>query len=833
MRKKIFTFLLALVASVGMSWASVTWISDQYGNEKGYNAGTPFTKDGVTVTMSDNAFFNVSYWGDASLQCINGTFDPTAGNYVFSNSLGENFVKIIIAAGYPSEWEWFPKGDGWVLSGDEYNGYILTWTGNASTVTLMDNELHSVHQSIEGDIVFMFESDSEEPEPAGNVKLIEFQVPASWENDNTPISIADFPDFVATTYEIASALPVTSEPSLVVFDFPGDDEVSVYSKMGGQVSKASTGAIKREAFFENTQVHYYYPVLEGGEPTPQPQIGPKEVLDLGTTGCVGEHYQLTGGGTNIYRTVGGVDDKMITIESLHGEIIDNISLKLYYYNVWTGYSVAASSGDVSSWNYDAYDDLVITNINATSVTLSRVGSGQENGYVMFEKVTINNSDEPQPEPQPEGDGKLAGAFTINADGDQIVFSKGNLQYQASTTTWQFATNQYDMIGADNANISDTYTGWIDLFGWGTGNCPTKKSTDDEDYSTFTDWGVNAISNGGNEANLWRTLTRYEWAYLIQTRTNAADLKGQATVADVHGFVLLPDSWTLPAGLSFTAIPNDWTTNVYTAEQWAQMEAAGAVFLPATGYRNPDIVYVGEKGWYWSSDVLTDLAAYDFEFTETNSRVFGSRHYFGQPVRLVTAYDAPTPQPAEDVDITPNVDPDHAGVYYSTFFDSANKYALPAGVEAYVATRDGANLLLSKIADAGQTIPANNAVILKSSVDQFTLTVSDAEAVTFTATNDLQGTDVSIATPDNCYVLAGNDGVGFYHYTASMLNPHKAYVIYSGSNQAPHRMPFVFNQATGVDQVPSDQVQSTKILENGVLYIIKNGVKYNAQGQVVK
>jgi len=321
-------------------------------------------------------------------------------------------------------------------------------------------------------------------------------------------------------------------------------------------------------------------------PTPQPQIGPKEVLDLGTTGCVGEHYQLTGGGTNIYRTVGGVDNKMITIESLHGEIIDNISLKLYYYNVWTGYSVAASSGDVSSWNYDAYEDLVITNINATSVTLSRVGSGQANGYVMFEKVTINNSDEPQP------------------------------------------------------------------------------------------------------------------------------------------------------------------------------------------------------------------------------------------------------QPAEDVNITPNVDPDHAGVYYSTFYDSANKYALPAGVEAYIADLSGANLLLTKIANAGQTIPANVAVILKSTVTPFTLSISDAEAVTFTATNDLQGTDVSIATPDNCYVLAGEDGVGFYHYTASMLNPHKAYVIYSGS-QAPKRMPFVFNQATGVDQVPSDQVQSTKVIENGVLYIIKNGVKYNAQGQVIK
>ena len=192
-----------------------------------------------------------------------------------------------------------------------------------------------------------------------------------------------------------------------------------------------------------------------------------------------------------------------------------------------------------------------------------------------------------------------------------------------------------------------------------------------------------------------------------------------------------------------------------------------------------------------------------------------------------------PAPAEDVNITPNVDPDHAGVYYSTFFDSANKYALPEGVEAYVADLSGANLLLTKIAEEGEVIPANVAVILKSTVTPFTLTVSDADAVTFTATNDLQGSDTQIATPDNCYVLScKNNLVGFYHYTAANLNAHKAYVVYSGS-QAPGRMRFIFDQATGVENIQGDNVQSTKMMENGVLYIIKNGVKYNAQGQIVK
>ena len=195
--------------------------------------------------------------------------------------------------------------------------------------------------------------------------------------------------------------------------------------------------------------------------------------------------------------------------------------------------------------------------------------------------------------------------------------------------------------------------------------------------------------------------------------------------------------------------------------------------------------------------------------------------------------APQPQPVTDP-ITPYADPQDASVYYSTFYDSNFKYELPAGVEAYVADLSGANLLLTKIAEAGEVIPANVAVILKSTVTPFTLTVSDADAVTFTATNDLQGSDTQIATPANCYVLAGTDGVvGFYHYTAANLNAHKAYVVYSGSNQAPRRMPFIFDQATGVENVQGDNVQSTKVIENGQLIIIRNGVRYNAAGQNVK
>lgn len=56
-------------------------------------------------------------------------------------------------------------------------------------------------------------------------------------------------------------------------------------------------------------------------------------------------------------------------------------------------------------------------------------------------------------PLPEG--VLPGLFSVS-EGRQVRFSKGNLQYQASTGTWRFAEHQYDYVGRDNEKISETY-----------------------------------------------------------------------------------------------------------------------------------------------------------------------------------------------------------------------------------------------------------------------------------------------------------------------------------------------------------------------------------------
>ena len=247
-------------------------------------------------------------------------------------------------------------------------------------------------------------------------------------------------------------------------------------------------------------------------------------------------------------------------------------------------------------------------------------------------------------------GAIQAAFSISAD-KQVYFSQGNLQYQASTNTWRFAENQYDMIGADNSNISSTYSGWIDLFGWGTsgynGKNPYMTSTDNSDYGvvgdasadiagTNYDWGVNnAISNGGNTKGQWRTLTDEEWSYLMEERPNASRLRSQARVNGINGYILLPDNWEGASLLDFIDQAGSYPFNKYSAVEWEVMESYGAVFLPSAGYRfGSDVYNVGSYGYYWSSSADDYGGADCLYFDSGSANLNNYVRNLGPSVRLV-------------------------------------------------------------------------------------------------------------------------------------------------------------------------------------------------------
>lgn len=196
-----------------------------------------------------------------------------------------------------------------------------------------------------------------------------------------------------------------------------------------------------------------------------------------------------------------------------------------------------------------------------------------------------------------------------------------------------------------------------------------------------------------------------------------------------------------------------------------------------------------------------------------------------------------------LDITANEDPLSAGVYYTTFYNSTQRYVLPDnGTEAYVADLSGGELLLTRIAQGSQVLPNNVAVIFRAPSSTITLTETSAAGVSFSAENDLRGVDAITSLEDlgltrsTCYVLSGNstDGVGFYQCNSDNLKAHKAYLPYAGAPAgAPRRMRFVFGGTTDVGQLQSDKTQSAKILRNGQLIIIRNGVEYNTAGQIVQ
>ncbi|MBO6025668.1 MAG: carboxypeptidase regulatory-like domain-containing protein [Bacteroidales bacterium] len=254
-------------------------------------------------------------------------------------------------------------------------------------------------------------------------------------------------------------------------------------------------------------------------------------------------------------------------------------------------------------------------------------------------------------------GALDRLFTINANGDQVYFSKGNLQYIGSANTWKFADHQWGYVGGSQNNGSQGTT--RDLFGWGTSGynhgaiCyqPWSTSGSSSDYYAYgnfsynlydqngrADWGYNAISNGGNTENSgWRTLTKDEWGYVFDIRTTTSGIRyAKANVAGVNGMILVPDDWSPSIyDLHSTNTANaNFTVNTIDETMWNMSLASnGCVFLPAAGHRSGySVDGVGAYGNYWSASYGNSGSAYYVYFNSS------SLHPQYMPDMVVSAFN---------------------------------------------------------------------------------------------------------------------------------------------------------------------------------------------------
>ena len=256
---------------------------------------------------------------------------------------------------------------------------------------------------------------------------------------------------------------------------------------------------------------------------------------------------------------------------------------------------------------------------------------------------------PIPVRPPAPEGAIPALFTINEKGDQVYFSKGNLQYKPYSDTWRFAENQYEYIGGDNTNIGQgkNARGWFDLFSWSSNGRPHGSinyqvwniESDAEgaessmcnaygidtcdlcDFDGQADWGYNAIINGGNQEGLWRTLTMDEWVYLLDKRTTSSGIRfTKARVDSQNGLLLLPDDWDSTVFRLFNINDDDskYEFNTIPEPYWSQrVESQGAVFLPAAGISDRGLIgLVGNYGCYWSATHFDGLKAKDIYFSNT-------------------------------------------------------------------------------------------------------------------------------------------------------------------------------------------------------------------------
>jgi len=146
------------------------------------------------------------------------------------------------------------------------------------------------------------------------------------------------------------------------------------------------------------------------------------------------------------------------------------------------------------------------------------------------------------------------SFTVGV-GKRVVFAPSNLQYTISTNTWSFTEYPYTIVETQGQNVGSEYADQdvVSLFGWATSgyenNYPYMTDSDyshnkygpaitSGEFSYDWDWGKNI-----NDGYTWRTPTKDEWAYVLNTRKEEYRFEKCSLFLDeIAGLILFPDGF---------------------------------------------------------------------------------------------------------------------------------------------------------------------------------------------------------------------------------------------------------------------------------------------------
>jgi len=252
---------------------------------------------------------------------------------------------------------------------------------------------------------------------------------------------------------------------------------------------------------------------------------------------------------------------------------------------------------------------------------------------------------------------------------------------------------------------------------------------------------------------------------------------------------------------------------------------------------------GEVTWYGNNGTMTrtNCAGWNFEARKGNCKITVDQagayvfNLVNNNPQISVTYPAVTKQ----IEVTT--------YQYATYYNANFAYKMPEGLEGIIVkgASDHALTLETTYAE-GSVVPAGEALVLHATSTltentTFTLVAGTTEAEP-QSSNMLKGvsTDDETTTGGSVYYrlsVGEDDKVGFYWGAAEgkAFKPgaNKAYLALGSTNSgAPRRFLFeTTDTATAVEDVEAAEV--VKFIENGQILIKKNGVIYNAMGQIVR
>lgn len=369
----------------------------------------------------------------------------------------------------------------------------------------------------------------------------------------------------------------------------------------------------------------------------------------------------------------------------------------------------------------------------------------------------------------EGNDRCINFSGILADGAKGVAT----DYRFTFTNWQGTPSVYDdviYILTGNKTISDKSAirfPYISSSNW-TVSEPATVTVGGVKWAKYNIGAC--LPEGSGDYFAWGAV--YPQAEYADTDYQEGAIDADLTTAKDVAAQKLGDDWRMPTKaeldiLQAKMIPSNWTAsngvNGYLIAPDAGHEAEGDLFIPASGYR--DIELIPDFGNYWSSSIDTDpVFVWSIQFDDSFADVCEENRFFGFTVRPVKGAPAPT-YPVALSAVTSS---------YVGSVITSDGYVYATASDASAASKTAVAMIAYVGSDSGEASPYNHGLALA---------LNDANGGNNCAWTTSSGTPVHTYTPSSSS-FTSESGLQYNETQNSDTYPAFKYAIANNGTAAP-------------------------------------------------